>query len=152
MTRPIKPAPEMDLGELPEILGYLLRIAARASDRQVLPVLAANGFTRAEITTLMIIAYNPNRSLQEITTAVGVEMPATQRLVNALRQKGYVTQSRPDYDKRITQYQITPSGLEQAERMKDLSNEKDRKLMNGLSETEKKELFRLLRHVGSYTE
>lgn len=152
MTRPIKPAPEMDLGELPEILGYLLRIAARASDRQVLPVLAANGFTRAEITTLMIIAYNPNRSLQEITTAVGVEMPATQRLVNALRQKGYVTQSRPDYDKRITQYQITPSGLEQAERMKDLSNEKDRKLMNGLSEAEKKELFRLLRHVGSYTE
>lgn len=152
MTRPEKPAPEMDLGELPEILGYLLRIAARASDRQVLPVLAANGFTRAEITTLMIIAYNPNRSLQEITTAVGVEMPATQRLVNALRKKGYVTQSRPDYDKRITQYQITPSGLEQAERMKDLSNEKDRKLMNGLSEAEKKELFRLLRHVGSYTE
>lgn len=152
MTRPDKPAPEMDLGELPEILGYLLRIAARASDRQVLPVLAANGFTRAEITTLMIIAYNPNRSLQEITTAVGVEMPATQRLVNALRKKGYVTQSRPDYDKRITQYQITPSGLEQAERMKDLSNEKDRKLMNGLSEAEKKELFRLLRHVGSYTE
>ncbi len=152
MTRPEKPAPEMDLGELPEILGYLLRLAARASDRQVLPVLAANGFTRAEITTLMIIAYNPNRSLQEITTAVGVEMPATQRLVNALRKKGYVTQSRPDYDKRITQYQITPSGLEQAERMKDLSNEKDRKLMNGLSEAEKKELFRLLRHVGSYTE
>lgn len=152
MTRPEKPAPEMNLGELPEILGYLLRLAARASDRQVLPVLAANGFTRAEITTLMIIAYNPNRSLQEITTAVGVEMPATQRLVNALRKKGYVTQSRPDYDKRITQYQITPSGLEQAERMKDLSNEKDRKLMNGLSEAEKKELFRLLRHVGSYTE
>ena len=152
MTRPEKPAPEMNLGELPEILGYLLRLAARASDRQVLPVLAANGFTRAEITTLMIIAYNPNRSLQEITTAVGVEMPATQRLVNALRKKGYVTQSRPDYDKRITQYQITPSGLEQAERMKYLSNEKDRKLMNGLSEAEKKELFRLLRHVGSYTE
>lgn len=152
MTRPEKPAPEMDLGELPEILGYLLRIAARASDRQVLPVLTANGFTRAEITTLMIIAYNPNRSLQEITTAVGVEMPATQRLVNALRKKGYVTQSRPDYDKRITQYQVTPSGLEQAERMKDLSNEKDRKLMIGLSEAEKKELFRLLRHVGSYTE
>ncbi|GAA0605276.1 MarR family winged helix-turn-helix transcriptional regulator [Paenochrobactrum glaciei] len=152
MTRPEKPAPEMDLGELPEILGYLLRIAARASDRQVLPVLSANGFTRAEITTLMIIAYNPNRSLQEITTAVGVEMPATQRLVNALRKKGYVTQSRPDYDKRITQYQITPSGLEQAERMNDLCNEKDRKLIYGLSETEKKELFRLLRHVGSYTE
>ena len=142
----------MDLGELPEVLGYLLRIAARAADRQVLPVLTANGFTRAEITTLMIIANNPNRSLQEITTAVGVEMPATQRLVNALRKKGYVTQSRPDYDKRITQYKITPTGLKQTERMNDLCNEKDRKLINGLSETEKKELFRLLHHIGNYTE
>ncbi|MGU3575353.1 MarR family winged helix-turn-helix transcriptional regulator [Brucellaceae bacterium C25G] len=143
---------EMNLGELPEILGYLLRIAARASDRQVMPVLAANGFTRAEITTLMIIAYNPNRSLKDITNAVGVEMPATQRLVNALLAKGYVTQNRPDYDKRVTHYEITATGLEQAERMKELSNEKDRRLMTGLSEAEKQELLRLLRHIGSYTD
>lgn len=152
MKRPDKPAPAMNLGELPNILGYLLRIAARASDRQVMPVLAENGFTRAEITTLMIIAYNPNRSLQEINAAVGVELPATQRLVNALRKKGYVTQSRPTYDKRITHYQITPSGIEAAARMKKLSNERDRKLMTGLNEVEKKELLRLLRHIGNYSE
>ncbi|HWD14086.1 MarR family transcriptional regulator [Pseudochrobactrum sp. sp1633] len=151
MTRQEKTTTDMDLGELPEILGYLLRIAARASDRQVLPVLAANDFTRAELTTLMIIAYNPNHSLQEITAAVGVELPATQRHVNSLRKKGYIIQSRPAHDKRITHYQITPSGLEKAEQLKALANEKDRKLMTGLSEAEKQELFRLLRHVGTYT-
>lgn len=152
MTHSKKTVSDVDLGELPEILGYLLRIAARASDRQVLPVLSANNFTRAEVTTLMIIAYNPNRSLQEISAAVGVELPATQRLVNSLRKKGYITQSRPAHDKRVTQYQITSEGQVQAERMKNLSNEQDRKLLAGLSVTEKKELFRLLRHVGSYAQ
>lgn len=151
MTRPSKLPAKMDLGELPEILGYLLRIALRASDRQVLPVLSANGFTRAELTALIIIAHNPNHSLQEITAAIGVEMPATQRLVNNLLEKGYVTQNRPDYDKRITQYQVTPSGLKQAERIKNLANEQERKLLTGLTEAEKKELFRLLRHIGNFS-
>ena len=142
---------DMALGELEEILGYLLRLAARASDRQVIPVLNANGFTRAEVTTLMIIAYNPDRSLQEIARAVGVELPATQRMVNALLEKGYVTRRRPEHDRRLTLYSATPEGITQMDRVKDLSNLQDRKLIEDLSPKERADLFRMLRKIGRYS-
>lgn len=138
----------MVLGELEDILGFLLRLSARASDRKVIPILSENGFTRVELTTLMIIAYNPDRSLQEIARTVGVELPATQRMVNALLKKGYVVRRRPDHDRRITLYTATPAGHEHMERVKDRSNIEDRKLLAGFSTEERQELFRMLRRIG----
>ena len=148
MKKPRRIAKIMDLGELPQLFGYLLRIANRASDRQLLPVLGAMGSTRAEFTTLMIIIYNPDSALQEITAAVGVELPATQRLVNSLHDKGYVIRSRPEHDKRFTLYRATAKGLEQAEKMKELAKMADRRLLEDLSPAEQDELFRLLHHIG----
>ncbi|MBS9721623.1 winged helix-turn-helix transcriptional regulator [Tianweitania sp. BSSL-BM11] len=143
------PAPDgtLDLGELPEILGYLLRLSARASDQLVLPVLRENGFTRAEVTALLIVCYNPDRSLQALARAIGIEMPATQRLLNALHTKGHVTRRNAEHDRRLTLYRATESGHLEAERMKRLSNQQDRRLLEGLTTEEQQELFRLLRHI-----
>lgn len=150
-THPSETAKQaLNIGELETTLGYLLRVASRASNRLVEPVMRDHGFTRAELTTLMIIAYNPDCSLLNIARAVGIEPPGTQRLVNALMQKKYIISRKTCLDRRFTLYTVTKAGLNKIDQVKNPCNQQDQSLVAGISNAEIDLLMKLLLKISRH--
>jgi len=100
----------LKLADLENSIGYLLRRANRMARDVTIPMLAKNGLSPLELTTLYLVNKNHNCTLRELAKAVFLEPPATHRLLNGLEEKGLISRRKSEQDARFINISITRSG------------------------------------------
>jgi len=100
------------LADLENSIGYLLRRANRMARDVTIPMLAKNGLSPLELSTLYLVNENHDCTLRELSKAVFLEPPATHRLLNGLEKKGLISRRKSKQDARFVHISITPSGHE----------------------------------------
>lgn len=93
---------------------------------------------------LSLLALEPSIPAQRICFVIGFDKALVSRTVRALEAQGYVT-VRPDAkDSRRTVIALTARGLELHDRIIAVALERERLLLDGMSERDRKTLIRLL--------
>lgn len=102
------------------------------------------------------IARNPGISMQELSQLGFFDNGTTTRAVQKLEEKGLVTVSTDERDRRIRRLTITPAGEPVVESMRALKRAWRTAVMEGLSEEEKETfsrvLTRLVENAAAYLE
>lgn len=80
-----------------------IRIGAKIQDRELSP---------SQHTILQVLGLNGSKSLGNISSCVGMNLPNTSREVKKLQELGLVTKKKSAKDKRITEIDLSDKGKE----------------------------------------
>lgn len=136
---------EMKLAELNNSVGYLLRRANRIARDVTIPILAANGLSPLELTTLYLVNENQDCTLRDLAKAVFLEPPATHRLLNGLEKKGLISRRKYEQDARFILIRITRSGQNKIDESIDEINKIEQTFLGKLDDTQRKMFITLLK-------
>jgi len=96
---------------------------------------------------LAILAISNNNSVQSITDIIGLDKGAVSRALKKLVDKGYVTIQEDEFNKRAYIINITCQGRSLHDQVYDFSMQREEKLLSGLDERKKDELFQFLKYL-----
>jgi DNA-binding MarR family transcriptional regulator len=103
--------PEVKLGMLDGVVGYLLRRAQIAVFEDFARRFAALELTPAQFSTLVAIQANPGRRQSDIAAALGVQRPNFVALMDELERRGLAERLRSGSDRRANALKLTRAGL-----------------------------------------
>ncbi len=110
------PAPEtltearIELGELTQSVGFLLRLAQVQVFDFFYETLAEHGIRPGEFTVLWVIGLNPGMRQGEIADALRIKPAHMTKLVQRMVREGYVKRSVPQGDRRAVELALTVRG------------------------------------------
>ena len=107
---------KLDLMELKNSAGYLLRRADKVLREQTLPALAELSLSSLEGTTLYLVRENPDCTLRRLAEAVDTAPPSMHRIVTSLEEKGLLTRRRDEEDARFVYIHLTEEGRARTEK------------------------------------
>ena len=96
---------------------------------------------------LAILATYNNNSVQSIADIIGLDKGAVSRALKKLVDKKYVTIQEDEFNKRAYIINITREGRSLHDQVYDFSMQREEKLLSGLDEREKDELFKYLKYL-----
>nr|WP_051111115.1 MarR family transcriptional regulator [Rhodococcus rhodnii] len=139
--------PEVDTTPI-AVMGRITRIGAQAL-HQLDRALAATGLTRSEFEILTRLARSdrPVRA-SELTEATLQSAAATTKQIDSLAGRGLVGRQRFERDGRVVLVALTDDGCAIVDREFPRRLERDRRLLDGLTQDELDALADLLRKVG----
>lgn len=107
---------KLDLMELRNSAGYLLRRVDKMLRDQTLTELAKLSLSSLEGTTLYLVRENPDCTLRRLAEAVDTAPPSMHRVVTSLEEKGLLTRHRDEKDARFVYIRLTEEGRERTEK------------------------------------
>jgi DNA-binding MarR family transcriptional regulator len=134
----------LDLGLLPGLLGYRLRLAQRAVfddfARSVEPADISPGL----FGILVIIEANPGLKQSELAATAQLDRSSIVPVVDKLEARGYVMRRAAEHDRRVNGLWLTPNGgaLLRALKRRVLAHEA--RILSGLTPAERGQLLALL--------
>jgi DNA-binding MarR family transcriptional regulator len=140
---------EIDIGQLGTSLGFLLRMAQLRTFVLFHERLAGQGLKPGEFSVLMIIGRNPGIRQGLLAQRLMIKRAHMTKLVRSFEDRGLVARRIPEHDRRAVELTLTDAGQAfVAERAAPLAAY-ERELPGALSESEQRELIRLLqRYAG----
>lgn len=134
----------LDLGLLPGLLGYRLRLAQRA----VFDDFAAS-IERADISPglfgiLVIIEANPGLKQSELAAAAQLDRSSIVPVLDKLEARGHVTRRASEQDRRVNGLWLTPQGTLLLRTLKRRVLAHEQRILSGLTPAERIQLFALL--------
>jgi DNA-binding MarR family transcriptional regulator len=105
------------------------------------------GIGMMEWRVISVLASNPNSSLQVVSDILGLDKAAVSRTVKKLEEKQYITIGGDTADKRVYVINLTETGLQLYEVAADFAIAREQLLIEELDETEKDQLFHLLKKL-----
>lgn len=105
------------------------------------------GIGMMEWRVISVLASNPNSSLQVVSDILGLDKAAVSRTVKKLEEKQYITIGGDTADKRVYVINLTETGLQLYEVAADFAIAREQLLLEELDETEKDQLFHLLKKL-----
>lgn len=102
------------------------------------------GGKRGQGKVLKILAEHPEISQKELQELLGIESGSMSELVIKLEQKGLITRTKDEEDKRMTQLRITDLGLEVSKEIGARDGEEEQLLEDFLTPEEQEQLKELL--------
>ncbi|NLU84638.1 MarR family transcriptional regulator [Rhodococcus sp. HNM0569] len=138
--------PQVDTGPI-AVLGRITRIGSQAL-QQLEHALAHSDVTRAEFEVLCVLARHerPLRT-SEVTAATLLSNAAITKQVDRLAARGLVERQRFERDGRVVLIELTDDGRAVVDREFPLRLERDRRVLEGLDQTELDTLADLLRKL-----
>ena len=138
--------PEVDTSPI-EVMGRITRISSQVL-HQLDRALGPSGVSRAEFEVLCALARS-DRPLRasEVTAVTMVSGAATTKHADRLVKLGLVERQRFERDGRVVLLQVTEEGRDLVDREFPQRVSRDRRLLDGLDQTERAELARLLRRI-----
>ncbi|HWA62088.1 MAG TPA: MarR family transcriptional regulator [Caulobacteraceae bacterium] len=103
-------APELDLGALPQLLGFHLRLAQVAFYRDFAASLAHLDLTQKQVAVLQIIEANPGVSQVDVAAALGTDRATMMAIVDRLEDRGLLARERSAADRRRQELKLTLVG------------------------------------------
>jgi DNA-binding MarR family transcriptional regulator len=103
-------APGLDLGKLPELLGFHLRIAHVAMYRDFANALSELELTQKQCATLQLISANPAVSQVDLAATLGTDRASMMAMIDRLEQRGLVSRRRSVADRRRQELNLSAEG------------------------------------------
>lgn len=110
---PQTPPPAADpiqLGDLPELLGYTLRRAQLRIFDDFIGCVAPLQLTPAQFSVLMLVNANPDRNQSEIASTLGILQPNFVALLDELESRDLCVRVRSSNDRRSHNLRLTEKG------------------------------------------
>lgn len=155
MARPRKPArratsrnaASVDLGALPQHIGYVLRRTQVAIFQHIIRAMASLDVRPGQFSVLTVIAANPGIKQTAISEALGIRRANLVAMVNEVERRGWVRRAAVAGDRRAQGLRLTGKGWTALARLKALAAAHERTVTRLISAREKNSLMRLLRRI-----
>ncbi len=147
MARP--PAPPIDRGLLPSLLGYALRRTQSAvfADFAATFAKAGEALTPGEFGLLVLVERNVGMSQMALARALGIDRSTLVPILNRLQARGFLLRNASPTDGRTHALALTPAGEKALARFARLVRAHEKRIVAGLSATETRALIELLDKV-----
>ena len=138
---------ETQLGLLPELIGYQLRLAQIAIFRDFTAALGEQGITPGLFGVLVIIEANPGLKQSELARATHLDRSTVVSVIDNLERRKLVERRAALTDRRSNALELTPDGVSLLRKLKRLVAEHEKRLAQNLSEAEQATLVSLLQKI-----
>lgn len=144
---PVLPG-RLDHGRMQKLLGYNLAQAAIPSfkifDKHIGEPFQLR---RLDFTILMLVASNPHVTQRQMSVALDVSAPRLTIVCDKLVDRGLITRTRSDDDRRKQYIALTPKGEALVRKTDRIADTMEKELLGHLSDLERTLLFQLLEKV-----
>lgn len=150
MGRPAnKPAPPLDRGLLPSLLGYMLRRTQTAvfGDFAATFSKAGEALTPGEFGLLVLVDRNSGLSQMALARALGIDRSTLVPILDRLQARGLLMRHRSPTDGRTHALALTPAGDKALGRFARLVKAHEKRIASSLSSAETRTLIELLEKV-----
>jgi DNA-binding MarR family transcriptional regulator len=149
------PAAARTTTELPE--GFVSALdeffsAVRRSRARTARETGAGELTLSQYQLLTALAETPERPVGELAEAAAVAPPTATRMLDGLERSGIVERRHSTVDRRVVTVRLTPDGQRLVERKERLVAAKRKALYESLSDSERRQVERLLRRLAEVIE
>jgi DNA-binding MarR family transcriptional regulator len=137
-------AASLDPGILRALAGYNIRRAEVHMRQQFEREMGAKGLRPPEFSTLVLIAANPLATQAELAQALNIQRPNMVGLIGGLEQRGLVTRTVYEHDRRNHILELTPRGAAFLDEAKRVVLEMDRRVTACWTDREREQIIALL--------
>lgn len=137
----------LDLGILPELLGYQLRRAQVTVFQHFASSLGDQNITPGQVGLLVLVSRNPGISQTALARAVGVERSTLGEAVDRLLKRRLLLRKPAPQDRRSYALRLSPSGEKFLDAVVPRLMRHEDEVAAGLSPEERKTLIALLRRL-----
>lgn len=143
------PAPTLDRGVLPSLLGYMLRRAQSAVFNDFVATFLSAGevVTPGEFGLLVLVARNKGLSQTALARALGIDRSTLVPILDRLQARGLLVRRTSPTDGRTHALELTPGGQKALRRFTGLVKVHEKRIASRLSTSETQTLIGLLDKV-----
>lgn len=134
----------LDPGILRELAGYNIRRAEVHMRQQFEREMGERGLRPPEFSTLVLIAANPLATQAEIAQALNIQRPNMVGLIGGLEERGLITRTVYEHDRRNHMLALTPRGAAFLEEARRVVLEMDRRVTACWTDRERDQAIALL--------
>lgn len=138
---------DIDLGLLPELVGYQLRRAQIQTFQHFASNLDDQGMRPGWFGLLVIVANNPGLSQTQLARTLGVDGSTMVAMIDRMEEKDWVRRARSETDRRSHALHLTESGAALLDEVTPKVLAHDAAIAETLSGDERADLLRLLRKI-----
>lgn len=141
---PSRGTADVDLGSLPQHIGYVVRRAQVAIFQHIIRAMAFLDVRPGQFSVLTVIGANPGVKQTAISEALGIRRANLVALMKELERRGWVRRAAIAGDRRAQGLHLTGKGRTALSRLKALAATHERTVTRTISAREKRDLMRLL--------
>jgi DNA-binding MarR family transcriptional regulator len=137
----------VDLGPLPEFIGFALRRTRAAVARELSGYFVAEGVRPAQYPVLIVLAQNPGLKAAQVAAAIGIGAANLVPLLDRLEALGLAERRRAKGDRRASALYVTEAGAAMLKRLEPLVTAHEELLASRLGEGGRARLMSLLHRL-----
>lgn len=137
----------VDLGVLPSLLGYQLRLAQRAIFADFADSLGDLEVSPGLFGMLVVIEANPGLKQSQLARAAHLDRSSLVPALDKLEARGLVTRQASEHDRRVNGLWLTEEGGTLLKKLKQRVARHEQRLARGLSRSERVQLVALLSRI-----
>jgi DNA-binding MarR family transcriptional regulator len=141
------PSHGIDLGVLPSLLGYQLRLAQRAIFADFADSLGDLEVSPGLFGMLVVIEANPGLKQAQLAKAAHLDRSSLVPALDKLEARGLVTRRASEHDRRVNGLWLTDAGNALLKKLKQRVARPEERLARGLTRSERVQLVTLLARI-----
>jgi DNA-binding MarR family transcriptional regulator len=138
---------EVDLGPLPELIGFMLRRAQIAVFQEVFRLFSQVDIRPAQFSVLTVIEHNPGLTQSQVSAALGIRRTNFVALLDSLEHRGLATREQAKNDRRSHALHLTEDGKAMMRKLRQFVDIQERRLVGRIGETGRGQLIDLLHRL-----
>lgn len=139
--------PGLDLGVLPGLIGYQLRLAQIALFRDFAESLGEFEITPGLFGVLVTIESNPDLKQQELARAAQLDRSTVVSVIDGLERRGLVERRAVATDRRSNALRLTADGAALLKKLKRRVAEHEKRMTENFTDDERRTLIELLQKI-----
>ena len=139
---------DVDLGTLPNLVGYHLRMAQVTVFKDFDRELAELDITPAIFGVLEVLQHNKGLTQSRLAAAIGLDRSSLVPLLDKLEKRGLVSREASQMDRRSNHLFLTTEGRQLLGKADKRVRQHEQRILAGLSKAETKQLISLLAKIG----
>jgi len=141
------PPPAIDMGLLPNLLGYHLRCAHVSVFQHFGRTVGEADISPPQLGTLLLIESNPGISQSAVAEALRFDRSTLVQIIDRLEERALVKRESSARDRRSHALALTPAGARLLARLKEMLRAHEVEIAASLSENERATLIGLLERL-----
>jgi DNA-binding MarR family transcriptional regulator len=138
---------EVDLGMLPDLIGFMLRRAQISVFQEIFRLFSEVDIRPAQFSVLTVIEKNPGLTQSRVSAALGIKRTNFVAVLDSLEQRGLAERRRAEGDRRSHALHLTADGRAVMRRLRQLVDIQERRLVSRIGESGRAELIDLLHRL-----
>jgi DNA-binding MarR family transcriptional regulator len=139
--------PDVDLGPLTGLIGYMLRRAQIAVFQDIFRAFAQLGIRPAQFSVLTVIAHNPGRTQSQVSAALGIKRTNFVALLDSLERCGLAERRPAPTDRRSHALHLTEAGKATMRRLNQMVDRLEAGMIAQIGKDGRVELLKLLHRL-----